>query len=197
MTVSWPPRAGSEPVQIVKMTMVHIMHGIVSMPSSSNKGSKICSSGTLRDCRDASTWCFVFRQVPIQQIDQSYSLQCRRSFLPFFHSSCSASKCVLVLSHHQFPAQLCLTLFCTLQDSCRPGNLTNCCADVAQNEVASIMKIPRSILCATALETLDGGASLYSMSHLEPRHHLGCGRSLSCVLRCLRHLASSTPSFPG
>ena len=55
--VSWPPRAGSEPVQIVKMTMVHITHGIVSMPSSSNKGSKICSSGTLRDCRDASTWC--------------------------------------------------------------------------------------------------------------------------------------------
>ena len=30
LDVSWPPRAGSEPVQIVKMTMVHITHGIMS-----------------------------------------------------------------------------------------------------------------------------------------------------------------------
>ena len=31
LDVSWPPRAGSEPVQIVKMTMVHITHGIISI----------------------------------------------------------------------------------------------------------------------------------------------------------------------
>ena len=31
LDVSWPPRAGSEPVKIVKMTMVHITHGIISI----------------------------------------------------------------------------------------------------------------------------------------------------------------------
>ena len=126
LDVSWPPRAGSKPVQIVKMTMVRITHGIVSMPSSWYNGSMICSSGTLRDCREhCLDVVFVFRQVPIQQIDQSYGLQGLRSF-PILHSSLSlsqslfsASKCVLVFLTLCLQRN-CVSRFLPPPDSCRP-----------------------------------------------------------------------------
>ena len=156
--MSWPPRAGSKPVQIVKMTMVHNTHGIMSMPSSWNKGSNICSNGTLRDCRvHCLDVVFVLRQVPIQQIDQSHGLQSMRSFLSFFRAPFPnllfrIQMCPR-LSHHLSPAQLCLTLF-ALQTHAAQATSRIAVLMLLRLQSRPIMQIPRSILCATALERL-------------------------------------------